>query len=66
MYVRKQFMKSVLVEGTHGFYSISVLVHIIGYNWFQFKQIHLGFNQILFEYTYKLFSHSLVWMQIRE
>ena len=49
-----------LLTGTHGFYSTSTLVHIIGYNLFQFKQIHLGLDQILFEYTYELFSHSVV------
>ena len=61
MYVRKQIMKQFYVEGTHGFYSTSILGHIIGYNLFQFKQIHLVFEQIIFECTYELFSHSVGW-----
>ena len=47
MYLRKQIMEQFLVEGTHGFCSTSNLVHIIGYNLFQFKQIHLGLDQII-------------------
>ena len=66
MYVRKHFMKQFLVEGTHGFYSTSILFHIIGYNLFLSKQIHLGSDQILFECTYELFLHSVVIGEIRE
>ena len=43
--------KVFLVEGSNGFYSTSILFHIIGYNWFQIKQIHLGLDQIIFECT---------------
>ena len=57
---------SFSVEGTHGFYSTSILFHIIGYNWFQFKRIHLGLDKILFECTPKFFSLSVVWGEIRE
>ena len=66
MYVRKQIMKQFLVEGTHGFYSTSILVHVIGYNLFHFKQIHLLFEQIIFECTYELFSHLVAWGENRE
>ena len=61
MYVRKQFMKQFLVEGTQGFYSTSILFHIIGYNLLQFKQIHSGLDHIIFKCTYELFLHSVVW-----
>ena len=47
--------------GTHGFYSTSFLFHIIGSIVFQFKHIHLGLDQNLFECTYELFLHSVVW-----
>ena len=36
-----------LFEGNHGFYSTPFLFHIISYNIFQFKQIHLGFDKNL-------------------
>ena len=55
MYVRKQFMKQIFVEGAHGLYYTSFLFHIIGYIVFQFKQIHAGLDQTLLECTYKLF-----------
>ena len=62
----KSSWNSFLVEGTHGFYSTSILVHIIGYNKFQFKQIHLGLDRINFECTYKFISHSVVWGENRD
>ena len=64
-YVNRSW-NSFFVEGTHGFYSTSILVHIIGYNLFQFKQIHLGLDQILFECTYELFSYSVGWGENRD
>ena len=60
MYVRKQLLKQFLVEGTHGFYSTSILFHIIGCNLFQVKQIQLELYQIMFKYTYELFLRSIV------
>ena len=62
----KSSRNSFLVEGTNSFYSTSIVFHIIGYNWFQFKLIILGFDQTLFECKYKLFLHSVVWGEIRE
>ena len=59
MYVRKQFMKQILVQGTQGFHSTSFLFHIIGYIVFKFKQINLGFDQNPFKCPYKLFCNLL-------
>ena len=43
----------------HIFYSTALLFHIIFYFVFQFKQIHLGFDQNIFECTNELFLRSV-------
>ena len=54
VYVQKYFMKHIFVEGTYGFYSQFIFACIIGYIIFKFKHN-------FFEWTYKIFFHSVVW-----